>query len=358
METTNNYKEQVFSNISKLENEVLILKQKYEKFFSISNIFSNENGGKTRLNRQLYNENHEDIQISIMEINYILDENLGFLKDELRILLAKYNQLEKLELNEFLIDDKNFFELLNISLQNQSMSLDLKNRYLNDLKTIVDLKNKIQNLKYFITVFDTTIFDKHINKLGIEELINSSLIFEIIDSYALQYEELKKFEHEVINFKRPKEKVNSLKSIEYLLELYKRKVDGYFYADTRYKILLEWDVNLDIKKPINLNLSYVENIISYLIEQSSMDIIKKELKKGKVQKFISVLMNINKGKLEILVKNNGFEVGDIYSLFMLNSENKNIIEIKNLVNLLNGEFSIEAKENEGMQYSVSIDIKH
>lgn len=37
-----------------------------------------------------------------------------------------------------------------------------------------------------------------------------------------------------------------------------------------------------------------------------MDIIKKELKKGKVQKFISVLVNLNKNKLDIIVKNNGF----------------------------------------------------
>ncbi len=358
MENLNNYKSQIFLNISKLENEILFLKQKYEKFFSISNIFSNENGGKTRLNRQLYNENHEDIQTSIMEINYILEESLGFLKEELKMLLAKYNQFEKLDLNEFLIDDKNFFELLNISLKSQVISNDLKNRYINDIKTIIDLKNRINNLKYFIGNFDTSIFDKHINKLGIEELINSSLIFEIIDSYALQYEELNKFEIEVFNFKKPKEKINSLKSINHLLELYKRKVDQYFYADVRYKISLDFDTNIDIKKAINLNLAYVENIISYLIEQSCMDIIKKELKKGKVQKFISILINLHKNKLDITVKNNGFEVGDVYNLFMLNSENKTIIEVKNLVNALQGELFIETKENEGMQYSVSLDTKN
>ena len=89
-----------------------------------------------------------------------------------------------------------------------------------------------------------------------------------------------------------------------------------------------------------------------------MDIIKKELKKGKVQKFISILINYNKNILQIIVKNNGFEVGDIYNLFMLNNENKTIIETKNLVNSLNGELSIETKENEGMQYNVTIDVKN
>ena len=344
MENLKDYKSQIFSNISKIENEIAILKQKYNKFFSIDHIFSNENGGKTRLNRQLYNENHEDIQTSIMEINYILEESLGYLKEELKMLLAKFNLFEKLDLNEFLIDDKNFFELLTISLKTQVMSGDLKNR--------------LNNLKYFISNFDTSIFDKHINKLGIEELINSSLIFEIIDSYALQYEELLKFEIEVTNFQKPKYKITSLKPINSLLELHRRKVDGYFYADTRYKIILDFDTNFQLKKTINLNLAYVENIISSLIEQSCMDIIKKELKKGKVQKFISILINYNKNILQIIVKNNGFEVGDIYNLFMLNNENKTIIETKNLVNSLNGELSIETKENEGMQYNVTINVKN
>ncbi|TLT00479.1 hypothetical protein [Aliarcobacter cibarius] len=358
MENTKDYKSQIFSNISKVENEIVILKQKYNKFFSIDHIFSNENGGKTRLNRQLYNENHEDIQTSIMEINYILEESLGYLKEELKMLLAKYNQFEKLDLNEFLIDDKNFFELLAISLKTQVMSGDLKNRYINDIKSIIDLKNRLNNLKYFINNFDTSTFDRHINKLGIEELINSSLIFEVIDSYALQYEELLKFELEIINFQKPKYKINSLKPINNLLELHRRKIDDYFYADTRYKIILDFDTNFQLKRTVNLNLAYVENIISNLIEQSCMDIIKKELKKGKVQKFISILINYNKNKLQIIVKNNGFEIGDIYNLFMLNSGNKTIIETKNLVNSLNGEISIETKENEGMQYSVVIDVKN
>ena len=358
MENTKDYKSQIFSNISKVENEIVILKQKYNKFFSIDHIFSNENGGKTRLNRQLYNENHEDIQTSIMEINYILEESLGYLKEELKMLLAKYNQFEKLDLNEFLIDDKNFFELLAISLKTQVMSGDLKNRYINDIKSIIDLKNRLNNLKYFINNFDTSTFDRHINKLGIEELINSSLIFEVIDSYALQYEELLEFELEIINFQKPKYKINSLKPINNLLELHRRKIDDYFYADTRYKIILDFDTNFQLKRTVNLNLAYVENIISNLIEQSCMDIIKKELKKGKVQKFISILINYNKNKLQIIVKNNGFEIGDIYNLFMLNSGNKTIIETKNLVNSLNGEISIETKENEGMQYSVVIDVKN
>lgn len=69
MENSNNYTVRINENISKVSNENLILKKKYTKFFSIYSIFSNENGGKTRLNRQIYSENHEDIHTSILKIS-------------------------------------------------------------------------------------------------------------------------------------------------------------------------------------------------------------------------------------------------------------------------------------------------
>lgn len=358
MENKTNHTEQTILNISKLEDKITVLKNHYDKFFDISNIFSNENGGKTRLNRQLYNETHEDIQEVIKGINSIINSSLEYLKEELKMLFAKYNQFEKLDLSQFLIDDQNLFELLNISLKNQNLSSDLKNRYTNDIKTIINLKNKIFNIKYFISSFDTVSINKFIDKFSIEELINSSLIFEVIDTYALKYEELLLFEKEVLNFKKSNNKISSLEPINNLLVINKRLVDSYFYADTRYKISLDYDTNLKLKKVINFNLAYFSNIVSNLIEQSCMDIIKKELKKGKIQKFIAVVIGINKNKLEISVKNNGFEVGDIYNLFMLNEENKMVIEVKNLVNEMNGEFFIETKENEGMQYSAVFDLKH
>ena len=39
-------------------------------------------------------------------------------------------------------------------------------------------------------MINTTIFERNLNKLGVEDLINSTIIFETIDSYALQFEEL------------------------------------------------------------------------------------------------------------------------------------------------------------------------
>ena len=104
-------------------------------------------------------------------------------------------------------------------------------------------------------------------------------------------------------------------------------------------------------------MSYIENIISRLIEQSSMDVIKKELKKGKIQKQIEVSIIYNKGILKIEVRNNGYEVRNIHSLFVSDLDNKYILEAKNFVNTLNGTLEIGLGGNgEGMQYTIAIKL--
>ena len=77
----------ILFDLGKISNELKILIPKYNKFFSISEIFSSENGGKTRLNRQVFNENHEEVQSSIFEISLCLDESLSILRDKLKEVL-------------------------------------------------------------------------------------------------------------------------------------------------------------------------------------------------------------------------------------------------------------------------------
>lgn len=358
LENSNNYTIKINENISKISNEILILKKKYTKFFGIYSIFSNENGGKTRLNRQLYSENHEDIQASILEINLYVEESLGILRDEFKSLLLKNKQLENSYTLELLFDDKNFLELTNFDSGALVLNPQSKSTYVTEIKKIIKYKNKLFNLKYFIDMVDTSIFDKHLNKFTVEDLINSSLIFEVIDSYALQYEELKKFEIEILNFRNNDESLLSLSRIESLLELYKRRIDGYYYADVRYKILLDYEIKVDFSKLKKINMAYLENIISRLLEQSTMDVIKKELKKGKTQKQIDVGITYYKGVLKIEIKNNGYEVRNIHSLFVSDTDNKYILEAKNLVNTLDGKLEVSLGEkDEGMQYTITIKLK-
>ena len=247
-------------------------------------------------------------------------------------------------------------QMLEINLKNSFLSKEQKNKYIQDIRNLLALKNRLFNLKYFLEMFDTEIFDKYINKLGVEDLINSTIIFEIIDSYALQYEELKKFEYEIENLNHPNEKITNLNNLSYLLELHKRRTDNFIYANVRYKIFIEYDVDTTLVKPIYLNNAYLENILSCFIEQSCMDLIKKELKKGKIQKQIDVSVSVSKSNIQLIVRNNGFEIKNINSLFVADVDNRVILEAKNLANMLNAKFEVINIENEGMQYSLNIKI--
>lgn len=346
----------VLFDLQKISNELKILVPKYNKFFNIAKIFSSENGGKTRLNRQLFNENHEDIQSSILEINLCLDESLAIVKDKLKEILVLCGQEHKFELANLTFDDQDFLQMLEINFKNSMLGNELKEKSFKDIKNLLILKNRLFNLKYFLEMFNTDIFDKNINKMGVEDLINSTIIFETIDSYALQYEELKKFEYEIDNLNHPTEKIINLNNLNYLLELHKRRTDNFTYANVRYKIFIDYTVDTTLVKPIYLNSAYLENILSCFIEQSCMDVIKKELKKGKIQKQIEVVVSVSKSNILLVVKNNGFEVKNIYNLFVADVDNKVILEAKNLANMLGAKFEITTLENEGMQYSLNIKI--
>lgn len=57
------------------------------------------------------------------------------------------------------------------------------------------------------------------------------------------------------------------------------------------------------------------------------------------------------------MRNNGYEVRNIHSLFVSDLDNKYILEAKNFVNTLNGTLEIGLGGNgEGMQYTIAIKL--
>lgn len=354
MYSLNNYNKSISYNINEI---VLILKdltRLYTKLFNFEELFSSESNGKTRLNRQLFHDKHESIHSDVSEMNIYLTEALNVIREEIIAILEKYDEKEKVDLHTLVFDDKNFLDILRMNLTTHGVDLESKNKCLLDIKNLLFLKNKIFNLKYLLNMIDTTILDRYITKLGVEDLINSSMIFEIIDSYGLQYEEVKRFSLLVNNLDYYDEKITSLYFLNPLLELHKRRVDNFTYAKVRYKIFLNYDCDITLNKGILINKSYLENIISSFIEQSCMDLIKKELKKGKIQKEIDVAIVKNKRTLQVIVRNNGFDVKNIYKLFLSDVDNKYILEAKNLANMMNGTIDIIPIENEGMQYILTL----
>lgn len=354
METIKNCKEQVLLINKKILEEMDFLKEQFTTFFIIEKIFSSENGGKMRLNRQTFNERHENILGKVVLMESYLEESLMHIRNAMKSILAKNNEFNKIDLINFIFDDANFLEILEMDLSNQVISKDAKKNLLLDIKELLGYKNRVFNFKYYLEMINTLIFERYINKLGIEELINSTIIFQIIDSYSLQYEELLKFDNELRNFDGIQTPINSFQFLNTILELHKRWTDNFMYANVKYKISIDYDNDLELKKHISMNISYFENIISCFINQSCIDLVKKELKKGKIQKNIEISIVRNKKNLQIIVKNNGFEVKNIYNLFLSDVDNRYVLEAKNLAGSINAKFEILSSENEGMTYILTL----
>lgn len=352
MENVKNCKEQILLINEKILQEMEYLKEQYNTFFIIEKVFSSENGGKTRLNRQIFNEKHEEIINKILIMESFLDEALTHVRNTIKDMLAQNNEFNKIDLINFIFDDANFLEILEMDLGNHVISRDSKKDLILNIKELLQYKNRIFNYKYYLEMINTSVLEKYINRLGVEDLINSTIIFEIIDSYSLQYEELLKFENELKDFDGHNSKINSFQFLNSILELHKRRTDNYIYANVRYKIFIEYNNDIDIK-PLSRNISYLENIISCFIDQSCTDLVKKELKKGKIQKNIELNIIKNKKDLQIIVKNNGFEIKNIYNLFLSDVDNKYILEAKNLTSLIDGKLEIFSSD-EGVTYILTL----
>lgn len=358
MDIIKNCEDKVLQEVRKVREELDFIEEEYTDFFIIDKIFSSENGGKTRIHRQLFNKNHEDIIEKINLCKNYLNNSIEIIRISIKDFQEAHGEYYKIDSSSLVFDDKNFLELLELDINTHIISKKEKDDFFINIKKLLSLKNRIFNFLYSVNMIDTTVFNKLINNLGIEELINSIGIFEIINAFGLQLEELNKFKKELKVFEEKpfeerKEKIKDFYALNSILELHKKRSINFIYAGVSYKIFLEYETDLNLKKGILINIAYLENIISSLIEQSCMDLIKKELKKGKIQKLIEVKIKKRKGKIEIIITNNGFEVKNIYHLFLSDMDNKSILEAKNLTNIINGTLDINELDV-GMEYKLII----
>lgn len=350
METLEEYKKFIEDKFNELSNEANIVEENFNRYFMFDLIFSSDSSGKTRLNRQEFNENNERIETSVKVLDNSIDEILDELRETVKTVLSKYNDFNKVDLVNLVFDDKNFFELLQMDLNNQVISKGTRKKLLNELDEFMSLKNKFFNLKYLVSMFNTENINKYLNRLGIEDLINSKVMFEIINIYGLKLSELNNFKEELKSLSTKTENVKDFKFLEDILVHHTTRASMYSYAGVGYKIFIEYDNDLLLNKEISVNRVYLENIISNLIEQSCMDVVKKELKKGKIQKVIDIEIKKKRDKISVEIKNNGYEVSNIHTLYLSDQDNKFIIEAKNLATEIDGELKIESIPNEGMTY--------
>lgn len=356
MSNLSDTKKAIEDSLLVISDNVSTLKVIYSEFFDFTFIFASDATGKTRLNRAFFNDNHDAINERIQIINKSLDNNIELIKEKMLFLLSK-NGFEGISLGNLVYDDSSFNELFLMDLELQTISDKEKEILISDLNELTDLKNKIFNLKYFISMFDTSNTNKYLNKLGMDDLINSKLIFELIDTYALQFEELKEFEKIINDFYNFEEETKTLSNLDSPIELIRRRVDTYVYDNVRYKIILDYNNEVKLTKEIKLSKAYLENIISNFIEQSCMDLIKKELKRGKIQKLIDISLVQTKNSIQLIVRNNGFEEKNIHMLYLAANDNKYIVEARNLARMMNAAVDVSSIDGEGMQYIFDLKIK-
>jgi len=354
---SNNYDQFIGDTMNRITTTIRMLNNIYPDFFNFEIIFTSDSSGKTKLNRQHFHDKHELIYPAISEINIHLTESLSNIKDQIQSILKEFDDSDKVDLITFIFDDINFLEILKMNLNSKNINNDIKNKFILDIENLLFLKNKVFNLKYLVSMFDTTILDRYITKLTAEDLIASPVIFDIIDSYALQNDILNEFEFLIDNFDYKDEKIINFNILNPILELHKRRAVHFTYAKVKYKIFVTYDCNLSLNKGIFLNKCFLGNIISSFIEQSYMDLIKKELKRGKFKKEINIEIKKNKKSIQIIVNNNGFDEKNIYKLLLSDTENKYILEAKNLANMINAQIEILPIENEGMKYILSLKAK-
>lgn len=264
MENVKKCKEELLLINEKVLTQIEYLKQQYT-FFMIEEVFSSENGGKTRISRQVFNTNNENVLSKLSELKVLFSYSLDHISLTMKEIFRSCN-VPNIELNNLIFDDESFLNDLEKYLSTNIVSKEAKKDILNNFNELIKFKNRIFNYRYYLEMIDTSVLEKNLNKLGVEDLINSTIIFEMIDSYGLQYEQLLKFENELRNFDTNSKKLDNLDFLQGILELHKRRIDNFTYANVKYKIFIEYDCDIDFKKGILKNVSYLENAISYLIE--------------------------------------------------------------------------------------------
>ncbi|MFK2822235.1 hypothetical protein ACH5BK_04565 [Arcobacter sp. YIC-80] len=343
-----------------VKNEVEKINSFYSSLFIFENMFTTESSGKTRLNRKFYNKVHGEIKNNIYQINSILSVVLEEIRDTIVKVLDENGFKDIVLDKELVYDDASFYELFKMDLELVNLEENEKVQLVDSLDTLTEYKNKIHNIRYFISMFDTSYLNKYLNKLGMDDLINNKFIFELIDSYGLQFEGLKRFDDILENFYNFDKETKDFSLFSSPIELVQRRIDNYVYDNVRYKILLEYDNQIKkLKKPIELSIAYLENIIVNFIEQSCLDLIKKELKRGKISKIIEIKIIQTHTSVQLAVRNNGFEEKDIHTMYLgsANSVNNYIVKSRNLARMMGGTVDISTLENTGMQYIFDLKIK-
>ncbi len=342
----------IYFYLQQIEKNIHNIEKYYASFFIVDDIFVNDGSGKTKLNKYLFGKQNNLVTNEVIMINNMIDEALETIKKTINDVLSVHNSFEEEHLKTLFLNDVKFLKDIEDIFLSESLPKNKKENDIKVIKKLISFKNRLHNYRYYVQMFETKSLNQFINNLSLEDSINNVILFEIIDSFGLQLEELKKILKEFNDIKIEQRKINDFDFLVPSLELHKRQVQSFEYKEGKYKVFLTYNMDFKFKKKLMINIPYLENIVYTLINQSCIDLIKREYQGVKFHKSIDVSVKKVGRKIHLIVRNNGFERKHIDSLFEYEEDNKYIIETANLANDMGIELKIKTTNQEGMEYTL------
>lgn len=329
------------------------LKHTYRKLFDFNNCFSTQNAGKTRINRKFYVDSTSEInkQLSLLSttcipINHIINQTLDLLLIQIEFKSEKEFQLDHL-----------FIKMIEKKIELLNKSTFVKKELFSSIQEFISLKNQFLNIGYFIERLNTFKVENYLNHLIPEELIVNKVILDFMNLLTFQLNEINKLEYTLEHFNNNTYKPTKIRNINSLINYFSNTMTIYKYHENNYHFNIVFYNKLK-EEEFNCNSFILENILSYLIEQSCIDMLNKVLQNDKSSKVLEVELLRKKNSIIFTFTNNGHHIDNLEKLIENDNQvsHKDITQIQNLAYEINGNLSITILENETNLYTLEINI--
>lgn len=255
---------------------------------------------------------YEIIDINLKFIVDHLEELQMFCHEDIKTIIPHINSIKELSEIEAFQKAKNIDWLIETIKQETELTV-------NEKSNLLDISEFNKKMRYFI--HSTMAFaqnplpyavkrklEKNISK---EELINSPL--EMYEDICYCLSECYRIRKSIdqfhilsnVDYGNWKSEEATSEDIEKYLNIYKHRLEGFFYKEHLYRI------NVDIKnsiksKPINLPMEKIKEVIDVIIHNAAEELVEKEIEhKSEFKKIISCEIKEVDKEVVIAIRDNG-----------------------------------------------------
>lgn len=334
--------------IEDIKAETEELKKIYDSFFDFNIILTSDTGSKTAVNREYIYESNQSLKESTAIINATFDEMfLSFKKYILDVIPKKHH--DSFELSSFIFDNQLFLAEISNIVKDDKIK--------NVINNILFIKDKLYTLKYVLKKANTLAVCKKLNKMNMNELQNSQSIFKIIDHLGILANNFSDFYNRIDKFEEnyADEVDLDLNFLDSIVLTEMLNLEEFIHQNRKYRFLLDYTNLSNQSKQIKLEKVYFENILSNLIEQSCLDVLKKERVSSKSDRTISIKANYIKDNLILSCTCDGIYNRNLEDNNQIDIENKALMHSKNLLDYIDGQISIN-EIGSLLEYKVTVKL--